>query len=132
MNPSFTGLAGLAGVALAPTVKTVDSESTAARTAPHRIRLLDIVCPFSGTQDRQRGDAARFRTHRVVTRRGRERRRSWCLVLGEALSSRSLGTSDDERDDLLVGVGARDELPRLASTPEHHGAVGHLHDVVHG
>ena len=45
---------------------------------------------------------------------------------------RSLGTSHDQRDDLLVGSTSGDELSDSAPAPQHDGAVGDLHDVIHG
>jgi len=44
----------------------------------------------------------------------------------------TLSGADDERDDLLLGVGCGDLLTDLAAASHDGGPVGDFHDVVHG
>src|SRR3954468_8923114 len=129
MKPSLTVSSCFAGRALAPSASTDAAATTVRRTAPPNSRFFDIVRPFSRHTDLTRtgfdSPGRRLRSPAVAAEVSAS-----VVAAGRAggcfLSVRSLATSHDQGDDLLVGLGARSQLADLAAAPQHDCAVGDL------
>src|SRR3954454_8725540 len=122
MKPSFTAPFACTGRAPAPAANIAETVAvTRTRAVPAASLLFDIVVipfEFSGCPPMTRPVGA------LQKRQGPDLRRP-CVLL-------ELGTTPhDQRDDLGVGLGARNELADLAPAAHDDGAVRDLHDVIH-
>src|SRR3954452_1126011 len=122
MKPSFTAPFVCTGRAPAPEANIAATVAvTRTRAVPAASLLFDIVVipfEFSGCPPMTRPVDA------LQKRQGPDLRRP-CVLL-------ELGTTPhDQRDDLRVRLGARNELADLASASHDDGTVCDLHDVIH-